>query len=148
VSNAFDLKTGSLAVGDPTMGFARYTLPLAPGAYRLGPQAFRYVAANSAVELGQPIISLDNPCVFAPDASHVVEFEAWYHRIGNECAYMALTLAERLTEFEAAVGARVGFYWEHEVAGYDREGQYVLDPTGVLQEAEPGTGSGRLVVVL
>ena len=34
--------------------------------------------------------------------------------------------------------ARFGFNWEHEVAGRNREGQYILDPARVLKQAEPG----------
>jgi hypothetical protein len=131
----FDLKTGTLAVGDPTMGLAHYSLALPAGAYRLGSRAFR--RAPGQTDSAQPPIDLDSPYVFALDAAHVAEFESWYHRVGNECAYMALTLAERLPEFETAVGARIGFYWEHEVAGRNREGQYVLDPARVLKQAEP-----------
>lgn len=135
MGHVFDLKTGSLAVGDPTMGLARYSLALPAGAYRLGSQAFRR-AAGQAIST-QPLINLDSPCVFALDAAHIAEFESWYHRTGNECSYMALTLAKRLPEFETAVSARVGFYWEHEVASQDCEGQYVLDPAGVLKATEP-----------
>lgn len=139
MGHVFDLTTATLAVGDPTMGLARYPLALPAGAYRLGPRAFRRAAgqANSS----QPLINLDSPCVFALDAAHVAEFESWYHRVGNECAYMAFTLAERLREFETVVGSRVGFYWEHEVAGQNREGQYVLDPSRVFKQAEPNAAA-------
>lgn len=134
MGQVFDLKTGTLAVGDPTMGLAHYSLALPAGAYRLGSRAFRGVAgpANSA----QPTIDLDSPCVFALDAAHVDEFDSWYHRVGNECSYMVHALAKRLPEFEAAAGVRVGFYWEHDVAGENHEGQYVLDPARVLKHAE------------
>lgn len=115
------------------MGLARYPLALQPGSYRLGPRALRRVDNSKAASSAKALIDLDTPCVFALDESHAGEFVEWYHRTGNECSYMALTIAERLPEFEAAVGARVGFYWEREVAEGDHEGQYVLDPATVLK---------------
>jgi hypothetical protein len=118
------------------MRLAHYSLSLPPGAYRLGPRAFRRAAGPA--DLARPLIDLDSPCVFALDAAHVAEFESWYHRVGNECLYMAFTLAKRLPEFESTIGARVGFYWEHEVAGQDQEGRYVLDASHVLKQAESG----------
>jgi hypothetical protein len=133
LDHVFDLESGTLAIGDPAMGLARYPLRLAPGAYRLGSQAFQLNAGDNEPA---PLISLDSPCVYALDAAHLAKFKEWYHRVGNECNYMALTLAERLPEFESAVGARVGFYWEREVAGDDREGEYVLDPAGVFKLTE------------
>src|SRR5688572_14395193 len=39
-------------------------------------------------------------------------FEEWYHRAGNDCSYMVLTLIKRLSEFESVAGVRIGFYWE------------------------------------
>ncbi|MFO0796912.1 MAG: hypothetical protein U0804_05505 [Gemmataceae bacterium] len=141
MGQVFDLTTGTLAVGDPTMGLARYPLALPAGAYQLGSQALRRAVGQA--DPAVPPIVLDSPCVYALDAAHVAEFESWYHRAGNECAYMALTLAARLPEFEAAVGARVGFYWEDDVAGQAREGRYVLDPARVLKHAEPGAAADR-----
>jgi hypothetical protein len=135
VGQVFDLKTGVLAIGDPTMGLAQYSLTLKAGAYRLGPKAFRRPVGKA--DSAKPLIDLDSPCVFALDAAHVPEFKAWYHRVGNECSYMVLTLEQRLPEFEAIIGSRVGFYWEEEIAGENREGQYILDPAKIIKQAEP-----------
>jgi hypothetical protein len=137
MSRVFDLQSGRLAVGDPTMGLARYSLSVSPGPYQLGNRAFRRVEDVRAIAT-EALINLDSPCVFALDDSHVASFEEWYHRVGNECAYLVLTIAERLSEFESVVGSRVGFYWEHEVAGKNREGQYTLDIAQV-EKAVKGT---------
>jgi hypothetical protein len=48
---------------------------------------------------------------------------------------MVLTIVERLPEFESSLGSQVGFYWEHEVAGKNREGSYTLDVTKILKHA-------------
>lgn len=139
MGQVFDLKTTTLAVGDPTMSLALYQLSLPVGAYRLGSQAFRRATAEESSD--QPTFGLDSPYAFAMDAAHIAAFDVWYHRLGKECSYTILTLVERLSEFESAVGSRIGFYWEHEVAGGDREGRYILDPAGVVKLAEPDVAS-------
>src|SRR5690606_10727599 len=103
MSPIFDLTTGRLAVGDPTMGLAQCSLALPAGAYRLGPRAFRSVDKSSAVEPVQSLIEMDSPCVFALDAALVEEFEAWHHRVGDERSHMVHTIAKELREFEGAV---------------------------------------------
>ncbi len=133
MGQVFDLKSGRLAVGDPTSGLALYQLSLPAGTYRLGPKSLRRVPGATAPE-AQPFIDLDSPCVYALDATHVEAFEAWYHRVGSECSYMVHALAKRLAEFEAAAGTRVGFYWEQEIAGKGQEGRYVLDPARILKD--------------
>ena len=132
----FTLQTGTLAVGDPTMGLVSFSLALPTGDYLLGPQALRRVADESPPDTTRPFISLDSPCLFALDATHAEDFLAWYHRAGNECGYMAHVLAEKVVKFEVDAGVRVGFYWEAEVAGENREGRYTLDPAGVLKGSE------------
>jgi hypothetical protein len=131
-SHVFELKTGRVAIGDPAMGLARYSLNRPPGLYRLSGWAFLMVDDLSTVP-ADAIIDLNAPYVFVLDEGRLAEFERWYHQVGNECSYMVLAIVQRLPEFETAAGTRVGFYWEREVAGENFEGQYILDPDEVLE---------------
>ncbi len=124
MGSAFDTRSGEVAVGDPVMGLVRFRLA-GPGAYALGPGALRPVAEDAEG------MSLDGPYVFAVDAVHAEELTRWFHRVGREHNYDVLLVTERLSELETAIGCRVGFYWEQELAGATREGRYTLDLTGV-----------------
>ena len=104
----FDLLTGRLAIDDPAMGLATYTLSFKPGKHRLESSALRLVDGKAKHDQ-RTLVRLDFPCVFALDRRHVDEFKEWYHRIGNECSYNMLTISERLAEFESAVGCKLGF---------------------------------------
>jgi hypothetical protein len=80
MSRIFDLKSGVLAIGDPTKGFAHYELRLAPGTYRLGPEAF--LPADRKEDPASSLINLDSGCIFALDGAHAELFMQWYHQVG------------------------------------------------------------------
>ncbi len=112
------------------MGLARYRTSLCPGSYQLLPNSLCPLAAPSKLS-PDAVISLDSPCVFALDASHLAEFMSWYHRVGGDCSYVVPIIVDQLHTFESAVGARVAHYWEHEVGEGDRERTYYLDTAKV-----------------
>ena len=129
MEQVFDLKTGNIAIGDPTMGLVQYPLKRPAGAYSLEKGALSDESSDSD---DAPCISLDSPGIFVMDSSVAEAFTEWYHRVGNECSYMMLTIIERLPELQSAIGARVAFYWESEVGGEYREGEYTFDSSKVV----------------
>jgi hypothetical protein len=128
----FDVRSGCIAIGDPTMGLPHYPLNLPAGRYRLQPGALREVAGTKSAP-----ISLDGPFLFVVDASLEAEFLSWYHRTFDECGYIVPRVVERLPEVEAKLGVRIGFYWEEELVGAAKEGTYQLDPANVIRVALP-----------
>jgi|688.fasta_scaffold159125_3 hypothetical protein len=123
----FTLETGSIAIGDPVMGLARYSVSLPPGRYELEAGALVQVNGIDVEKDNAPSINLDGPYIYVLDAAKVQQFEIAFHEIGNECSYMMLEMQNRHHELEKRTGTLIGFYWEEELAGASREGKYVLD---------------------
>ncbi len=123
----FTLETGSIAIGDPVMGLARYPVSLPPGCYVLEPGALKHVIAADSDETSLPLVDLDGPYVYVLDASKCEQFETAFHEVGNECSYMMMEMQNRHQDIERKTGTQIGFYWEEELAGENREGKYVLD---------------------
>jgi hypothetical protein len=122
MEQGFDVKTGSIAIGDPAMGLVTYDLRLPPGRYRLNFGALRQPTANDLQK-----ISLDGPYLFVMDASVVTRFLEWFHRTYEECGYIIPRVEMRLDEAATTLGAKVGFYWEETLSGLAQEGVYALD---------------------
>jgi len=127
---AFDVRTDSIAIGDPAMGLVHYALAVPAGRYRLEAGALRAGDDSDATA-----IRLDGPYLFVVDASAEEEFLRWFHRAFDECGYIIPRVVERLEEATAGLGVRVGFYWEEELVGEAREGTYRLDPAKVVKSA-------------
>jgi hypothetical protein len=128
MERGFDIKTGSVAIGDPTVGLVTYELRLASGRYRCDPGTLRRPTDDDAQK-----ICLDGPYVFVVDASLADRFLEWYHRAFNECGYMIPNVAMRLDEAARALGAEVGFYWEHTLSGRAQEGTYALETSLIVK---------------
>src|SRR5262245_39912707 len=112
MERGFDIQTGSVAIGDPTMGLVTYDLRLAPGRYRCDPGALRRATAKDT-----QTITLDGPYLFVVDAALTDGFLEWYHRTFEECGFVIPKVAMRLEEAAKALGAEVGFYWEQTLSG-------------------------------
>ncbi len=123
----FTLETDSISIGDPAMGLARYSVSLAPGRYTLDAGALKPVDEADAIEGSVPRIDLDGPYLYVLDTSKTEQFEAAFHQLGNECSYNLMVMQSRHEELESKVGSQIGFYWEADVAGTNREGTYMLD---------------------
>src|SRR5262245_55259102 len=82
MERGFDIKTGSLAIGDPTMGLVTFDLQLPSGRYRCEPGAIRPRTARDT-----KTITLDGPYLFVVDASLADKFLEWYNREFNECGF-------------------------------------------------------------
>lgn len=128
MERGFDIKTGSVAIGDPTMGLVTYDLRLPAGRYRCDPGALRQPTAND----GQTIC-LDGPYLFVVDASLADKFLEWYHRTFNECGCIIPNVAMRLDEAAKVLGAEVGFYWEETLSGRANEGTYALETSLIVR---------------
>ncbi|MDX1632364.1 MAG: hypothetical protein R3234_10910 [Thermoanaerobaculia bacterium] len=127
----FEIKSGSLAVGDPTVGLVELDLGLEPGFYRLA------AGALIPAVVGDSLIDLTNPYLFAVDASVQEEVEDWFEEVGEECSYQIRQIIDRLPELEEELGIRVSFYWETDLAGLAREGQYRLNENAIEETEEP-----------
>lgn len=79
---AFDLLAGTICVGDPVMGLARYTVALAPGRYTLATGAL----VSPSAQTDCAVIDLDGPYLYVVDASKQQVFEQEFHLLGNECS--------------------------------------------------------------
>jgi hypothetical protein len=124
----FDIQTGSIAIGDPTMGLVTYDLGLPPGRYRCDPGALRRPTPKDA-----QTISLDGSYLFVVDAVLADKFLGWYNRVFNECGFVIPRVAMRLDEAAKAVGAEVGFYWEETLSGRAQEGAYALETSLIVK---------------
>lgn len=127
----FTLETGSVAIGDPVMGLARYSVSLSPGRYALEMGALKQIDGTESEENRLPLIDLDGPCIYILDASKIEQFETAFHEVGKECSYMMMEMQNRHKEIEQKTGAQIGFYWEEKLAGASREGRYVFDTTRI-----------------
>ena len=134
MGTTFEIRSGVLAIGDPTMGMARYSVSLSPGLYRLMPKCLQPAPASVPTEPHR-LINLDSPCIFAMEYSYLDDFEAWYHHVGAGCSYMLMTIIDQLQDFESSIGSRVAQYWEADLAVGNREGTYVLDPSLIKESA-------------
>lgn len=121
----FSVTSGKAAIGDPTMGLA--TIETGVGTFKLIEGALR--SANP----GEPIVDLDFPALFAVDAEFTDQFEAWYHRIGNETNYTLPLMIDRLDEANKEIGTSVAFYWEEEISGSPREGSYTIERSKIIR---------------
>ncbi len=122
MERGFDIKTGSVAIGDPTMGLVTYDLGLLPGRYRCEPGTLR----RPTVEDKQTI-NLDGPYLFVIDGALADKFLEWYELTFNECGYDLIKIVMRLDEAAKLLGAEVGFYWEQTLSGSPQEGTYALE---------------------
>lgn len=127
----FEIKSGSLAVGDPTVGLVELDLGLEPGFYRLA------AGALIPAVVGDSLIDLGNPYLFAVDASVREEVEDWFEEVGEECSYQIRQMVDRLPELEEELGIRLSFYWETDLAGRAMEGQYRLNENAIEETDEP-----------
>jgi hypothetical protein len=128
MERGFDIKTGSVAIGDPTMGLVTYDLRLSPGRYRCDPGVLRQPTAND-----KQTICLDGPYLFAVDAGLSDKFLEWYRRTFKECGYIIPKLAMRLDDAAKALGLEVGFYWEETLSGKAKEGTYALETSLIVK---------------
>jgi hypothetical protein len=128
MERAFDINSGSVAIGDPTMDLVTYDLALPPGRYRCDPGALRRPTVTDTLK-----IRLDGPFLFVVDAALSEKFLEWYHRTGIECNYDILKVAMRLGEATQFLGAEVGFYWEETLSGRAQEGTYALDSSLIVK---------------
>lgn len=122
MERGFDIQTGSVAIGDPTMGLVTYELCLPLGHYRCDPGALRVPTAKDA-----QTIALDGPYLFVVDAALTDRFLEWYHHTFNECGFVIPRVVMRLDEAAKALDAEVGFYWEETLSGRAQEGTYALE---------------------
>jgi hypothetical protein len=128
MERGFDIQTGSVAIGDPTMGLVTYNLRLSAGRYRCDPGSLR-----RPTEMDAQTITLDGPYLFVVDAALTDRFLEWYHRTLNECGFEIPKVAMRLDEAAKALGAEVGFYWEETLSGQAQEGTYALETSLVVK---------------
>jgi hypothetical protein len=128
MERGFDIKTGSIAIGDPTMGLVTYDLQLPPGRYSCNPGALRPRTAKDV-----QTISLDGSYLFVVDASLSDRFLEWYKSAFNDCGFIIPKVAMRLDEAAKSLGAEVGFYWEETLSGRAQEGTYALDTSSIVR---------------
>jgi hypothetical protein len=128
MERGFDIKTGSVAIGDPTMGLVTYHLGLPSGRYRCDPGALRRPTAEDA-----RTISLDGPYLFVVDGAFADRFLEWYNRAFNECGFVIPKVAMRLDDAAKALGVEVGFYWEETLSGRAQEGSYALETSLIIK---------------
>jgi hypothetical protein len=128
MERGFDVKTGSIAIGDPTMGLVTFDLRLQPGHYRCDPGLLRQPTAKDA-----QTISLDGPYLFVVDAALAERFLEWYNRAFNECGFVIPAVAMRLDKAAKTLGVEVGFYWEETLSGRAQEGTYALDVSLIVK---------------
>lgn len=123
----FDIQTGSIAIGDPTMGLVTFNLRLPVGRYRCDPGTLRRPTEKDA-----QTVTLDGPYLFVVDAALAEKFLKWYHRTLSECGFVIPKLAMRLGEAAKFLGAEVGFYWEETLSGRAQEGTYAVDTRSIV----------------
>jgi len=128
MERGFDIRTGSVTIGDPAMGLVTYGLRLPPGRYRCAPGALRRPTANDA-----QTICLDGPHLFVVDTAFSNKFLDWYKQTFNECGFVVPKVAMRLDEAATAIGVQVGFYWEETLSGHAQEGTYALETSLIIK---------------
>ncbi len=128
MERGFDVRSGSVSIGDPTMGLTKFDLRLPIGRYRCDPGTLRVPSTKDT-----QTICLDGPYLFVVDAMLTDRFLEWYHRVFNECGFVIPALAMRLNEAAKAIGAEVGFYWEETLSGIAQEGTYALDAECIVK---------------
>src|SRR5262245_54291181 len=130
MERGFDITSGSLAIGDPTMGLVQFDLQLPPGRYRCERGSLRSPGSKDT-----QTIRLDGPYLFVVDASCCDQFLEWYHRTFDECGYDITRVAMRLDEAAEALGTAPGFYWEESLSGEAREGTYALEKSLIVKSS-------------
>jgi hypothetical protein len=123
MERGFEIKTGSVAIGDPTMGLVNYDLGLPPGRYRCDPGALRRPTAKDA-----QTITLDGPYLFVVDAALTGRFLEWYHRTFNEGFFPIEADLRAAKDFGGLVEPH-RYLRNHESAlsGRAQEGTYALE---------------------
>ncbi len=128
MERGFDIKTGSVAIGDPTMGLVTYDLRVPPGRDCCDPGTLRRPTAEDP-----QTICLDGPFLFVVAAALADRFLEWYHQTFNECGFDITKVAMRLDEAAKSDGAEVGFYWEETLSGRAQEGSYALETSLIIK---------------
>ena len=131
VERGFEVRTGSIAIGDPAMGLVVFNLGLSPGQYRLERGALMDPQDHDGRK-----ITLDGPFLFVVDAIAMEGFLKWLHRTFEECQFVIPEVAMRLNEAAVELGLEVGFYWEDTLSGRAQEGTYALDTAKITENRQ------------
>lgn len=127
--NTFEIATTSISIGDPVMGMMQHTTDLPKGHYTLDVGALVSPDNNEMDVSDGAIIELDGPYIFVVDSSREEAFEDKFHEMMDEYGHVLTELIDRLQEFDEHLSVKVGFFWENELVGSAREGNYQLDPS-------------------
>lgn len=125
----FDIRSGSMLIGDPTMELAKFDLNLPPGRYRLKEGALMAINAGDALDPKK--IDLDGPYLFVLDASAESQFDSWYHEAGRATSYNIIEVVKRLPELEVRLDITVAFYWVADLFDDAVEGTFTLNPKAI-----------------
>jgi hypothetical protein len=123
MNEVFALSSGTVAIGDPTMGLVEVAVSLPPGSYRLVRGALRRPASSEE----RPLVDTETMVVYAMDATVAERFEEVFHRMAETVSYdmsEMLTLHDKL---QSEVGETVGFYWVGELSGEWTESTFAFD---------------------
>ena len=124
MSDAFDLRSTAMAIGDPTIKLAVVPVQLSPGKYHLLPGALRRPGI-----LGRGVVvETESMVVYVMDATLATLFDVAFHEMGRTVSYNMAEMQKLHPELERRVGASVGFYWVGDLSGQWSESKFVFNP--------------------